>query len=61
MKELTEQERAMLDDVFGYHAPEPEQVQDYAALRAGAKEFARIVLQHAPKCADQSVRKPTSL
>jgi hypothetical protein len=47
--------KEMLDNVFKYHAPTPEDVVHYEALRAAAKQFAATVFEHSPTCADQSV------
>lgn len=44
-----------LNDVFSYHAPTPEQIPKYEALRAAAKAFAVEVLTYAPACADRTV------
>ena len=43
-----------LDDVFSYHAPKRQQPQQYEAIRAAAKAFARTLLANTPPCADQS-------
>jgi hypothetical protein len=43
-----------LDDVFSYHAPEGDQPQRYVTIREGAKAFARIILENAPRSADRS-------
>jgi len=43
-----------LDDLFSYHAVEPDQVERYTAIRAGAKQFARVVLDNTPRSPDQS-------
>jgi hypothetical protein len=48
-----------LENLFNYHAPEPDQPAKYEAIRAGAKAFAAIILENTPKSADQtaSIRK----
>lgn len=43
-----------IDEVFRYHAPGPEQLAHYEAIRAGAKEFARILAAHTPPSADRT-------
>lgn len=43
-----------LDNIFSYHAPTPEQLPKYDALRAAAKEFARAIIEKTPASADQS-------
>ncbi len=42
-----------LDDVFSYHN-DPNRIPHYEAVRAAAKEFARVVLKNTPDCADKS-------
>jgi hypothetical protein len=48
-----------LDNIFNYHPPQPDQIAKYETIRAGAKAFAAIILEHTPKSADQtaSIRK----
>ncbi len=43
-----------LDELFTYHAPTDEQRVQYGVLRDAAKEFAGVILQNTPACADQS-------
>jgi hypothetical protein len=43
-----------LDWIFSYHSPSPEQLPRYAKIRAAAKEFAQVILDETPFCADQS-------
>lgn len=43
-----------IDNWFKYHAPTPEQVERYTALRESAKQFAECIERNAPKCADRS-------
>ena len=43
-----------LDHIFMYHAPTPDQLPRYEALRAAAKRFAEAIVEHTPECADQS-------
>lgn len=53
-EELREQEESWLEDVFSYHAPKDDQPQRYERIRAAAKEFARVILDNVPACADRS-------
>lgn len=48
-----------LNDLFSYHAPRADQLPHYEAIRAAAKVFAAVVLEHTPSSADQTaaVRK----
>jgi len=41
-----------LDNWYAYHAPTPEQVDKYAAIRAKAKELAELFNASAPPSAD---------
>lgn len=43
-----------LDNIFIYHAPTPEQVDQYQRVRDAAKEFCRVMLDNTPEGADQS-------
>lgn len=43
-----------LDDLFSYHPPDGTTEQRYVAINNAAKEFARIILTHAPDCADRA-------
>ncbi len=52
--QLTPQQRAELDRLFAYHAPTDEQVPRYTAINEAAKQFAIVVLENTPTCADQS-------
>ena len=45
---------ADLDEVFRYHAPNPEQQKCYADIRVIAKAFASMVLESTPPCNDQT-------
>jgi hypothetical protein len=42
------------DYVFSHHEATPEKVKHYDAIHGAAKEFARIVLDHAPACTDRN-------
>lgn len=44
-----------LDNIFTYHAPTPEEVEQYQKIRDAAKEFAQVVVDNSPASADQSV------
>ena len=39
--------------VFSHHAPTPKKLADYDAIHVGAKQFAKIVLDHVPECDDR--------
>ena len=43
-----------IDDLFTYHAPTPDQIPHYEAIRAAAKEFAKTLMAHTPQSPDQS-------
>lgn len=43
-----------VEEIFTYHAPWPDQIPKYEAIRAGAKEFARILLENTPESEDQT-------
>jgi hypothetical protein len=51
---LSTADQAWLDDVFRYHAPEPDQIPVYHALREAAKAHASVILRLVPACADRS-------
>ena len=44
-----------LDNLFTYHAPKGDQAARYEKISNAAKEFARVVLENTPACADQTV------
>ena len=44
-----------LENIFTYHAPDKKDLEDYRAIREAAKVFAATILEHSPKCDDQSV------
>jgi hypothetical protein len=48
-----------LEELFKYHPPTAEEVKAYAAINQAAKNFAYIVLDNCPYCADtkDAVRK----
>jgi hypothetical protein len=43
-----------VEHVFKYHAPTPEQLPKYEAIRAAAKQFAQVLIDNTTPCADQS-------
>lgn len=45
--------KANYEDVCDYHAPRPDQIPKYEAVRAAEKEFIKVVLENSPECADQ--------
>jgi hypothetical protein len=48
-----------IDVLFSYHPPTPDQIPRYEAIRAKAKEMARVILDNTRPSADQtaSIRK----
>jgi hypothetical protein len=53
-QKLSDEDRAQLDDVFSYHAPTPDQIPKYTALREAAKIFAAVVMAACPQSADRT-------
>jgi hypothetical protein len=51
----TKEELAQLDNWFAYHKPSADQIDDYAILRAAAKEFALVIVKTCPPSADRTV------
>lgn len=45
----------VLDDIFCYHKPEPDQLPKYEAIREGAKVFAKCIRDNSPGSPDQTV------
>jgi hypothetical protein len=39
--------------VFSHHSATPEKLADYEAIHVGAKQFAQVILDHVPECADR--------
>ena len=39
--------------VFLHHDASPQKVADYMAIHAGAKDFAKVILDHVPQCDDR--------
>jgi hypothetical protein len=44
-----------IEEWFTYHAPTPDQLPRYQAIRDKAKELARVIEANTPACADQTV------
>ena len=45
---------AKIERWFSYHPPRTDQVERYEAIRAAGKQFALVILDQTPSCADQS-------
>lgn len=43
-----------IENIFTYHSPTSEQIPKYEKLRAGAKEFALLIMELCPDSADRS-------
>jgi hypothetical protein len=43
-----------LDHIFKYHAPTPETLVAYTAIRDAAKVFATVLIENTPEGADQA-------
>jgi hypothetical protein len=43
-----------LDNIFKYHAPTPDQLPKYEALRNAAKTFAQAIVDNSPAGPDQT-------
>jgi hypothetical protein len=41
------------DYVFSHHPATAKKLADYEAIHTGAKDFARVILAHVPKCDDR--------
>jgi len=41
------------DYVFSHHHATPQKLADYEAIHAGAKHFAKVILEHVPECDDR--------
>ena len=39
--------------VFSHHPATPKKLADFAAIHEGAKEFAKVLLEHVPECSDR--------
>ena len=44
----------ILAELFRYHAPNEMTIPKYAAINQAAKNFAEVILQNCPPCADRS-------
>lgn len=44
----------ILAELFKYHAPNEATIPKYAAINQAAKNFAEVLLQNCPRCADRS-------
>ncbi len=51
---MTKSQKKMLDDLFMYHPPVNDQAERYEKLRSAAKDFAGVLLDCTPMCADQT-------
>ena len=51
--------QADIDNWFTYHAPTPEQVGHYNAIREAAKAYAEVVNAHVPDSADKTAAMRT--
>lgn len=47
--------KEVLDEIFTYHAPRPDQLPKYAAVRDAARVFAGVLIENTPASADQTV------
>ena len=43
------------DYVFSHHHASPEQLEHYATIHEGAKQYAKLILAHVPACNDRSI------
>lgn len=43
-----------LEEVFKYHAPDDDQKESYEAIRESAKQFALVIGDNCPPCADRT-------
>lgn len=41
------------DYVFSHHHATPEKLAHFDAIHVGAKQFAKMVLEHVPECSDR--------
>lgn len=39
--------------VFTHHPATPQKLADYEAIHVGARNFAQVILDHVPACADR--------
>lgn len=45
----------VLSDIFTYHAPTPDQIPKYAAIRESALAFVKVLRDNTPESPDQTV------
>jgi len=43
-----------IEHIFMYHAPKPDQLPKYNAIRGAALVFAQVLLENTPSSADQT-------
>lgn len=43
-----------IENWFSYHAPRPDQLLQYDAIRKAGKVFAKVINDNAPECADKT-------
>ena len=43
-----------LKEIFTYHKPDGDQSRQYDNVRNAAYEFAKVILENTPPCADQT-------
>lgn len=43
-----------VDHIFEYHAPRPDQIPKYGAIRKAAREFAKVLMANTPAGPDQA-------
>lgn len=53
LHELTDEDQHKLDVWFRYHN-DPHKVAHYEAINQHARALAQAIMQHTPRCADQS-------
>lgn len=44
----------LVDTIFSYHAPFADQLPKFQAIRQAAKNFAQVVIDNTPNCADRT-------
>lgn len=54
LKKLQPGSPEYLAEVFTYHAPTPEQIPKYHAVREAARAFAEVIVANCPPSADRS-------
>ena len=47
--------REQLDELFTYHAPDDDQVPQYAKIRLAGQALCDVILECTPVCGDQRV------